>query len=149
MERPLRIIVRIGDAVGEAQLNVEDAPRTVESFWRALPIRDRAIHVRWSGSAWRTEGDHELLSKDDPVESVASRLEAGDLIYYPGYRSGLLKIGFAYGDAQWLAPFRRPLDVSLIGRVDRNLAGLVAESERILTHGAIDVELLRAGSDIT
>jgi hypothetical protein len=137
----VRIEIEIGGARGRATLYEEAAPGTVAAFLQKLPIVDRTIQTRWSGDAWRTEGNYELLDKDAEIENVAERLGAGDLIYYPGYKAGLLKIGMAYGDAQWLAPFMEPLDVSLIGHVDENLDGLIAVCSRIIFDGPVSVRI--------
>ena len=59
-----RIRVTVGDIVAEGQLLEERAPKTVLALWQRLPIRDRTIQARWSGDAWRTEGNYELLSKE-------------------------------------------------------------------------------------
>lgn len=136
-----RLSLRIGTAVGGVTLFEDLAPKTVGSLWSQLPLYDRAIHVRWSGNAWRTEQNHFLLPESADVENVAARLKAGDLIYYPGYKSGLVKIGLAYGEAQWLAPFAEPLAVTILGQVDENLDDLVAQSEQLLTKGALEVEI--------
>lgn len=138
-----RVYVRVGEVVAEASLDDGLAPRTVAALWDRLPIRDRTIQTRWSGDAWRTEGNHELLSREDAVENVADRLAAGDMIYYPGYRAGLLKVGAAYGEARWLAPFCVPLDVSLIGHIDTNLAAFTAACQRIILDGPLTVEIGR------
>src|SRR5215467_14045277 len=49
------------------------APKTARASWARLPIRDRTILARWSGDAWRTDGNYELLSEDAPVENPAGR----------------------------------------------------------------------------
>ncbi len=138
-----RIRIRVDDVEAEATLYDEDAPKTTDALWERLPIRDRTIQARWSGDAWRTEQNHELLSRDTPVENIADRLSAGDVVYYPGYRSGLLKIAIAYGNAKWLAPFMVPLDVSLIGKIDTNLDAFVERCSRIIFEGPLDVEISR------
>jgi hypothetical protein len=137
----MKIEIQVGGAVGRATLLKEAAPRTVEALIRQLPIVDRTIQTRWSGDAWRTEGNYELLNSTAAIENVADRLKAGDLIYYPGYASGLLKIGMAYGSAKWLAPFMVPIDVSLIGHVDENLDALVAVCSRIIFDGPLPVRI--------
>jgi hypothetical protein len=139
-----RIRVKVGDVVAEGGLFEDDAPRTVQAFWDRLPIRDRTIQARWSGDAWRTEGDYELLDRDAAVENPAGRLAAGDIIYYPGYNSGLLKIAIAYGQSQWLAPFMVPLPVTYMGRLDTNVEAFVERCQRIIFDGPLDVEISRA-----
>ena len=138
-----RIQIRLGGVTAEAALFEEQAPLTVRALWDRLPIRDRTIQARWSGDAWRTEGNYELLSREAAVENQAGRLAAGDIIYYPGYRSGLLKIAIAYGKAQWLAPFMEPIAVSLIGKIDTNLEPFVERCQRIIFDGPMEVELSR------
>ena len=138
-----RIRVKVDNVIAEATLYEDKAPKTTAALWERLPIVDRTIQTRWSGDAWRTEGNYELLSREAPVENQAERLAAGDVIYYPGYRSGLLKIAMAYGRAQWLAPFMVPLAVSLIGKIDVNLEQFVERCQRIIFDGPLDVEITR------
>lgn len=140
---PRRIRIRVDTVVAEATLYDAAAPQTTAALWDRLPIRDRTIQTRWSGDAWRTEGNYELLPEGTAVEHVADRLSAGDIIYYPGHRSGLIKIGMAYGNAKWLAPFMVPIDVALIGKVDTNLDAFVARCSRIIFEGPLDVEITR------
>jgi hypothetical protein len=139
----LRIRVHVGGVTAEGNLFDDKAPRTVAALWSMLPIRDRTIQTRWSGDAWRTENNYELQPAGAPVENVAGRLEAGDIIYYPGYQSNLIKIGFAYGRAQWLAPFMVPIDVALIGKLDTGLDEFVARCSRIIFEGPLEVDLTR------
>src|SRR5438132_12806667 len=115
---PKRIRVRVDGVTAEGQLFEDRAPRTVAALWSKLPIKDRTIQTRWSGDAWRTENNYELLPDGSPVENVAGQLEASDIIYYPGYPSKLIKVRIAYGKAQWLAPCMAPLAVASIVRTD-------------------------------
>jgi len=139
--RRIRIVVDGVEA--EAQLFDDKAPKTTQALWDTLPIKDRTIQTRWSGDAWRTEGNYPLLPESEPVENVAERLSAGDIIYYPGYPVGLLKIGIAYGPAQWLKPFMVPIDVALIGKIDTNLEAFVERCSRIIFEGPLSVEITR------
>jgi hypothetical protein len=138
-----RIRVSVDGVVAQATLFEQQAPKTIQAFWERLPIVDRTIQARWSGDAWRTDGNYELLSREHAVENEAARLSAGDIIYYPGYKSGLLKIAIAYGNAQWLAPFMVPLPVSLIGKIDTNLDAFVERCQRIIFEGPLSVEITR------
>jgi hypothetical protein len=140
---PRRIRVRVAGVEAEGQLFEDKAPNTVAALWQTLPITDRTIQVRWSGDAWRTENNYELLPPDAPIENVAGRLEAGDIIYYPAYQANLIKIGIAYGKAQWLAPFMVPVDVALIGKLDTGLDGFVQRCQRIIFEGPLEVEITR------
>lgn len=139
-----RIRVRVGDVVAEGFLYEEDSPRTVQAFWDKLPIlNEKTIQVRWSGDAWRTEGNYELLTRDAEIENQPERLEAGDIAYYPGYNSDNLKICFAYGKAQWLAPFMEPVPITRLGKLDTNVDAFVAASQRIIFDGPLGVEITR------
>lgn len=141
---PKRIRICVGDVTAEAALFEDKAPRTVAALWDRLPmLNERTIQVRWSGDAWRTLENYELLTKDDEIENQVERLGAGDLAYYPGYHSGNFKICFAYGKAQWLAPFMVPVPITGIGKIDVNLDAFVAASQRIIFDGPLDVEITR------
>lgn len=140
----MRIRVTLGGVVSEGELFESQAPKTARSLWERLPIRDRTIQARWSGDAWRTEQNYELLDREAQVENPAGRLSAGDIIYYPGYNSGLLKVAIAYGQAQWLAPFMVPLPVTYLGKLDTNVEAFVERCQRIIFDGPLDVEISRA-----
>jgi hypothetical protein len=128
----------MGDFRTEATLFDDLAPATISAFLNALPIHDRSIPVRWSGNAWRTEKDYALLPKGSPVENQAERLSAGDIIYFPP-----VKIGIAYGPAQWLNPFMSPVEVALIGKLDARLEEFAALCGLILYRGPMSVEIQR------
>jgi hypothetical protein len=138
---PKRIRIRVDNVTAEAVLFEDNAPKTVAALWERLPIEDRTIQTRWSGDAWRTEGNYELLPAGSPVENVADRLSAGDIIYFPGTTN--IKVGFAYGQAKWLNPFMVPIDVAHIGKIDTNLDAFVKRCERIIFEGPLTVEISR------
>ncbi|HLZ28619.1 MAG TPA: hypothetical protein VKV73_15000 [Chloroflexota bacterium] len=94
--------------------------------------------MRWSGNGWRTEQDFPLLPRGSEVENKAERLSAGDVIYFPP-----VKIGVAYGPAQWLNPLMEPVDVSLIGKIDRKLEEFCALSGLILYRGPMPIVIER------
>jgi hypothetical protein len=133
-----RISLSLGDFRTEATLFDALAPATIAAFLSALPMRDRSIPVRWSGNAWRTEKDYALLPTGSRVENKAERLSVGDIIFFPP-----VKIGIAYGPAQWLNPFMSPVDVSLIGKLDRKLEEFAALCGLIPYRGPLPVEIQR------
>ncbi|MDE3111320.1 MAG: DUF3830 family protein [Chloroflexota bacterium] len=133
-----RISITVGDLRTEATLYEERAPKAIAALWQALPLRDKTVQVRWSGNAWRTEGDYGLLPKGTPCENLATRLSAGDIIYFPPF-----KVGVAYGPAQWLNPFMEPVDVSLLGKIDKKLEEFNALCGLILYRGPLPIEIAR------
>jgi hypothetical protein len=133
-----RIAITVGDVRTEARLYADEAPKTVAALLEKLPIHDKTIQVRWSGNAWRTEQDFQLLERGSEVENKVVRLSAGDIIYFPP-----IKIGVAYGPAQWLNPFMSPIDVTLIGKIDRKLEEFAASCGLILYRGPLPVVIER------
>jgi len=58
------------------------APRTVAAIRRLLPLRDRLIHVRWSGEAtWIPLGDLDLRTG---FENQTSHPAPGEVLVYAG-----------------------------------------------------------------
>jgi Protein of unknown function (DUF3830) len=136
---PDQLQIKVGDSISRAELFHDRAPLTAQALLDALPIVDRTIQVRWSGDAWRTERNYELRPKGSPVENVAGRLSAGDIIYYPGQEN--IKVGIAYGQAQWLAPFMVPVDVCHLGQIIDGLDGFVTACQRIIFDGPLSIEI--------
>ena len=129
----------LAGVTGRIRLLDADAPRTAAALWDVLPVADRAVQVKWSGDAWRTEGDHDIGIAD--VENGGHVLAAGDFIFYPRMK----KIGLAYGRAEWRHPDPSfTLHVSRIGKVTGNLDGLIRASERVWMEGAQPLRLRRA-----
>ena len=60
-----RIRIVVDGVVAEAQLYDDKAPKTTQALWDTLPIQDRTIQTRWSGDAWRTEGNYPLLPESE------------------------------------------------------------------------------------
>jgi hypothetical protein len=136
----VEIEVVLSGVTGRIRLLDEAAPHTVGALWARLPVTDRAVQVKWSGDAWRTEGDYDFGLTE--VENEGHVLGAGDFIYYPQMK----KIGLAYGRAEWRHPdLTLTLHVSLIGKVTENLGQLVEASGRVWMEGAQPVRLSRAG----
>jgi len=134
----VELSITVAGVTGRVRLLDGSAPRTTSALWAALPITDRAVQVKWSGDAWRTDGDYDIGIGD--VENEGHTLAAGDVIYYPRMK----KIGFAYGRAEWRHPDPAvQLHVSVIGKVSANLEGLVAASQRVWLEGAQPLELRR------
>ncbi len=136
--RTRRIEVELAGTRAIVALLDDLAPKTCHALWKALPVTDKAVQVKWSGDAWRTEGDHPLV---DVVENEGQVLSAGDLIFYPRMK----KIALAYGTAEWRHPDPNfKLHVSVIGRVETGLEEICAASARAWTQGFQPLALRRA-----
>lgn len=89
-----RIKIVSGDYVFYAILEEEKAPKTCAAFKKMMPLRQKVIHVRWSGEAvWIPYGDTRL---EIPLENSTSHPSRGDVLLYPGGISEM-EIIFAYG----------------------------------------------------
>jgi hypothetical protein len=54
-----------------------------------------------------------------------------------------VKIGVAYGPAQWLNPFMSPIDVTLIGKIDRRVEEFTALCGLIVYRGPLPITIER------
>jgi hypothetical protein len=136
-----RIRLTMEGVMATADLLEREAPRTVDQLWKILPIKDRTIHVRWSGAAWRTEQNYPL--NIGAVENPITWLEPGDIIYYDAPDYGLYKIGICYGQAQW-RDHKGELYVTRVGRITDGLAPFIERCERILHEGPKNVVIDRS-----
>lgn len=74
------------------------APKTVQTFRKLLPYRERIIHVRWSGEGcWIPLGDLDLGLG---YENATSYPAPGQIILHPGSMSET-EILIAYGPVQF------------------------------------------------
>jgi len=134
----MEIEVILAGVTARARLLDDKAPRAAAGLWKALPIKTGAVQVKWSGDAWRTEGDYDIGVQE--IENEGHVLAAGDIIHFPQSK----KIGVAYGRAEWRNPdLSRPARVSVIGKVTTNVEALVKTSERVWLGGVQPLELRR------
>lgn len=139
MSRNPILQLTVGGVIAQAELYTDKAPQAVRALVAQLPFDDRTIQTRWSGNAFRTEANFDLVPRESGIENPIQRLVPGDLIYYRNYDLDLLKIGVAYGPAQWLGPYMYPRTVSHIGRVIDNRDALAVVCKRIIFEGPLDV----------
>ena len=134
----MELEIVLAGVTGRITLLDKAAPKATAALWAALPINDRAVQVKWSGDAWRTEGDYDLGV--DEIENEGHVLSAGDLIHFPRSK----KIGVAYGRAEWRHPdLSLVMHISVLGKVTTNLEELVKASQRVWMEGAQPLRLSR------
>jgi hypothetical protein len=74
--------ITAGEFTFVARLEEEQAPQTVASFRRLLPLESSLIHVRWSGeSMWVPFGE---LDIGVGPENATSYPNPGEILLYPG-----------------------------------------------------------------
>lgn len=130
--------ISVGTASGRMRLFDEEAPKTVQALWDALPLEDQTIPVQWSGTAWRSEQNY--VFEGVGVENRPERLSAGQLAYYPRSK----KICFAYGDSQWKGSHGELRDLNLVGQVEEGLDEIVKASWDAHRNGTVVFKLTAA-----
>lgn len=95
-----RVEITAGPFRFSARLEERLAPETCRFFLRMLPLRDRIIHVRWSGEGcWIPMGE---LRTGLPRENTTSQPVPGQAIFYPGGESET-EILLGYGTVRFAA----------------------------------------------
>jgi uncharacterized protein DUF3830 len=127
--------IRAGEFTFVARLEEEQAPQTVASFRRLLPLESSLIHVRWSGeSMWIPFGE---LDVGVGHENATSYPSPGEILLYPG----------GVSETELLFPYGHVAFASKAGPVAGNHFATVVESVedlrelglRCLWKGAQDV----------
>jgi len=112
-----------------------DAPRTVAAFLKLLPLRNKLIHVRWSGEGvWVPFGD---LKLGVDHENHTSHPSAGDVLFYPGGYSET-ELLIAYGGCSFASKMG-PLAGNHFLTVVQGREHLRELGRKVLWEGAQDV----------
>jgi hypothetical protein len=123
-----------------AKFEEEAAPKTCEAFKKLLPLRNRIIHVRWSGeAAWIPLGDFDV---GVGFENHTSFPAPGEILLYPG----------GYSETEILFPYGGTRFASIVGQLAGNHFLTVTEGgenlrplgELVLWRGAKDIVFERA-----
>lgn len=127
-----RIAIQAGPFSFVGKLEVELAPKTCAAFRRLLPLRNQAIHSRWSGEAvWIPLGD---LDTGLSFENATSHPSRGDILLYPGGFSET-EVLFAYGSSRFASKMG-PLAGNHFLTVVEGRESLMELGKLVLWHGA-------------
>lgn len=138
MGKTLKLV--IGDIPFVATLLQAQAPKTCAAFLRALPIKGRVIHARWSGEAvWLPMDAYGI---EVPWENATSYPAPGELLYYPGPLSEK-ELLIPYGAARFTSKVGQ-LPGNLFATIVRGGARLRKMGEATLWHGAQPISIVRA-----
>ena len=147
MTRQIEIILTKRNVRGVATLLEDDAPRTCDAVWNALPLEGDAYHARWAGREVYT-----LVPPfdTDPGKENATILPiAGDLLYFeipaasidipPERRTGkpFVDIALFYGRNSFLLGPEGYAPGNLFATVTENLEELTAACESIWREGFV------------
>ncbi|MBI4277415.1 MAG: DUF3830 family protein [Armatimonadetes bacterium] len=138
-----RVRISIGQATGVAQLLDDDAPRTAELVWRALPLEGQALPSTVGGAEIFLPLPQPLHA---PFENQTIYPIPGDLTFYlqpTGAHQAAVSgperhrevIGFVYGrDAQIYGPVV-PLPLNVFATVTEGLHEVATEIVRMRREG--------------
>jgi hypothetical protein len=127
--------ITAGEFTFVARLEEEQAPQTVASFRRLLPLESSLIHVRWSGeSMWIPFGE---LDVGVGPENATSYPNPGEILIYPGGVSET-ELLFPYGHVAF-ASKAGPLAGNHFATVVESVEDLRELGLRCLWDGAQDV----------
>jgi Protein of unknown function (DUF3830) len=127
--------IRAGEFTFGARLEEEQAPQTVASFRRLLPLESSLIHVRWSGeSMWIPFGE---LDVGVGPENATRYPNPGEILLYPGGVSET-ELLFPYGHVAF-ASKAGPLAGNHFATVVESVEDLRELGLRCLWKGAQDV----------
>jgi hypothetical protein len=127
--------ITAGEFTFVARLEEEQAPQTVASFRRLLPLESSLIHVRWSGeSMWIPFGE---LDVGVGPENATSYPSPGEILLYPGGVSET-ELLFPYGHVAF-ASKAGPLAGNHFATVVESVEDLRELGLRCLWNGAQDV----------
>jgi Protein of unknown function (DUF3830) len=118
------------------RLEEERAPRTCTAFRELLPLRQRLIHVRWSGeSCWIPMGD---FSTDFGFENHTSHPAPGQILWYPG----------GFSETEILVPYGGCSFASIVGPLAGNhFLTIEAGADQLRTLG--ELTLWEGAQDIS
>jgi len=125
----------------------QEAPRTCEAIWRALPVSGEALHAAYSGTEVALLIDPSI---DPGEENSTMSIQTGDVMfthYRPGVRHGHLEAGsgvhWAYDryvrpitPGQWL-----PAVSNVFGQIVGDAAAFYDACRRMRREGAKQVEI--------
>jgi hypothetical protein len=127
--------ITAGEFTFVARLEEEQAPQTVASFRRLLPLESSLIHVRWSGeSMWIPFGELDL---GVGPENATRYPNPGEILLYPGGVSET-ELLFPYGHVAF-ASKAGPLAGNHFATVVESVEDLRELGLRCLWKGAQDV----------
>ncbi|MDE3000330.1 MAG: DUF3830 family protein [Gemmatimonadota bacterium] len=148
MARRIRLTFVAEGVSVDAELLEDEAPKTCEVVWDALPLEEEGIHAVYSGSEIAY-----FLSEDVviPPENLTSRTLPGDICYYRlepglmhGWLDGITELCWFYGrDGRPNMP-DGPVAVNLFARMIGDTASFFEVCYRIRREGVKRVRIERA-----
>lgn len=128
----------IGGQKFEADLLMEQAPKTCDAFLKSLPINTQIYHVAWSGDSLvfllREQQNWETL----PKENVNIYGSQGEIMWHGS--GGHQEFQLVHGCAQfrWKTG---PLRSNIFGRIGKDLKALDALARKIQKEGATSISV--------
>ena len=129
--------VQIGPYLFKGVLEEAKAPKTCEAIKRLLPMKNKVVHVRWSGEAvWIPFGEMRL---DVEPENHTCYPQKGEIVVYPGGISEM-EVFIPYGHCAFSSKLGR-LPGNHFITLTEGLEQLPQLGEKVLWEGAQDISI--------
>jgi len=134
---PTLVRIEIGPFKFKGMLEEEKAPATCDAIKELLPMKNKVVHVRWSGEAvWIPFGNKKL---DLEPENHTCYPQRGEVVVYPGGISEM-EIFIPYGHCAFSSKLGR-LPGNHFLTFTEGLDQLPALGEKVLWEGAQDISI--------
>ena len=132
-----KVMIKSGGYQFIGKLHEKEAPLTCETFKRMLPLKNRFIHVRWSGQGiWIPYGE---FRTGLDYENHTSHPAKGEMLLYPGGISEM-EIILAYGRCCFASQYGQLAGNHFL-TITEGLEKLEEFGEKVLWEGAQDIEI--------
>ena len=135
---PAIVSIEIGPFAFKGVFEEEKAPETCKAIMALLPIREKVVHVRWSGEAvWIPYGDRKL---EIPAENHTCYPQKGEIVVYPGGISEM-EIFIPYGHCAFSSKLGR-LPGNHFLSMTEGLDQLPDLGKKVLWEGAQNISII-------
>ncbi|NLP31316.1 MAG: DUF3830 family protein [Clostridiales bacterium] len=132
-----KVRIKSGEFEFIGVLHEKEAPKTCEAFKKMLPLRNKMVHVRWSGEGiWIPYGDLDLGIS---YENHTSHPAKGEMLLYPGGISEM-EIILAYGRCCFASQFGQLAGNHFL-TITEGIENLEAFGKKVLWEGAQEIEI--------
>ena len=135
----MRLVIEIEREKFLAVMHEDRAPKTCSALLKALPIKGRVIHARWSGEAIWLPMNNIKIKAD--FENQTIHPSKGELLFYPGFLSER-EILIPYGSSAFASKVGF-LPGNHFASIEEGLDRLAEVGKRVLWEGAKKITIAK------